>query len=1075
MSGTGAGRPQRKRKKPDYYGVSAKEQTQTKKGMRDFRLAVRDRRLCPHGSRNTIEHRGPTWAGVGNVRLFQVCDCKLGKDGKICRSVSEQDFAAMAAQFVDRNRDDILQQFHQFKEDYAEALVNPRDISIRTAVLPAVPTLTGSNSYRILDTKVTRERQAGVIFRTNSAPGGWNWETSTRRKQTAQIGAPQERRRGTPGQTGNIPGETENLEHQQWPGGTDQGAQLRDEMVSDREYLPGGVGGASPQTEAYDETQQEIIAPQMGVQSDITVMNNDDPRLLECQVESDQENMSGPGSGATMQDQTAGIAPQDDIIGDDIIRNDIMVESDQEGMSGPGNGATRQVQTAGIAPQDDITGDDIIRDDIMAYNGQVSPSDSPAPENLELENSPEPQDGEGPQGGRLELDLECQEVLDFLARTNPAPPPPKAGGTSGEIPCMNKPLTPSTPSLDIPIPSITQPGAFCYGEIPPQQRVCDKQGQELEFPLLLSENRQDRETASVGHSATATTEDTTTSTRLRNLNDIRNQFSAPSTPPAYIQTQNTPQQLGTLPHTAMGEAAPMAVPTGTWVDEKDMTTAELGSITVCWDRTHQRFTWSKRVQDGQGMKWEIIRECFIGEEAHPGTRQYLSTEAARKAKEARETAERAALTDAAAQREERIETSQITQLTAQVVTLLERDLRERTSQREMEAVRNDRRRMGMEFNRENDAQGTRGVFTQDQIAQTQLRDSMKNLTRWGSPNCISFDAWKDRVMSLMKNLGADEMYGVQANALKLTILNAIEPLKSRLVEDVSLQEQANRDMSVTQFMELLTRRFKPQVDTFSAERDFRGYKQLQGVSPMEYFMKKCVLYRQAYTNWSKERLTKFLHPFCAGLLNDALACKVNEQVILSSNPKIGSLDALRDLLETLVSIQKEHLNLGRVAGPNSARGIHGEASETEARKLNKAVFNKSKFSINQMEMEDREEQEEDCIFLHQLTGREVVDLQEDLDIEFQLNEVNAKFGKRRECYGCGSSDHFLRACPAPNAAARYKEGRGGKKNFSPRGKARGAMRGAGSGKTFPPRASPATEIKEINAETGEEHHGGEDF
>ena len=74
-----------------------------------------------------------------------------------------------------------------------------------------------------------------------------------------------------------------------------------------------------------------------------------------------------------------------------------------------------------------------------------------------------------------------------------------------------------------------------------------------------------------------------------------------------------------------------------------MADAELESITVCWDRTHQRFTWSRKVQDGQGTKWDIIRECLIGEEAHPGTRQYLSAEAARKAKEARETAERAAL------------------------------------------------------------------------------------------------------------------------------------------------------------------------------------------------------------------------------------------------------------------------------------------------------------------------------------------------------------------------------------------------------------------------------------------------
>ena len=54
---------------------------------------------------------------------------------------------------------------------------------------------------------------------------------------------------------------------------------------------------------------------------------------------------------------------------------------------------------------------------------------------------------------------------------------------------------------------------------------------------------------------------------------------------------------------------------------------------------------------------------------------------------------------------------------------------------------------------------------------------------------------------------------------------------ARKIEDVSLADPVIKAMNVTDFLKMIRKRFKPDVDCFNSEAEFRSYKQVAGQGP----------------------------------------------------------------------------------------------------------------------------------------------------------------------------------------------------------------------------------------------------
>ena len=384
----------------------------------------------------------------------------------------------------------------------------------------------------------------------------------------------------------------------------------------------------------------------------------------------------------------------------------------------------------------------------------------------------------------------------------------------------------------------------------------------------------------------------------------------------------------------------------------------------------------------------------------------------------------------------------------------------------------ERRDYSALYSRTADPLGEREAFTPAGMAATQTRELMKHFIPWGETEKkggLEFDLWYDRITAAVKIIGAEDYFGVSLENLKLTLLNAIKHPMARKIEDISLADPTVKAMNVTDFLKMIRKRFKPDVDCFNSEADFRAYRQVAGQAPVMYFQKKLLLFKSAYSTWRSENMRKFLIPLCNGLINNDLAVKLQEKVLLAT-PAINSMDELRELLEIMVSVQKQNVSAGRLTG-DSGKGLHSEASDTEGRSAGRATSGSGKksFRVNEVEWEEEEDGPPDvseCIFISELEGCQILHLQDDLQQEFELHAVATKWGTAKTCYGCGSEGHFLRDCQDEAAVQKYKTER--KKNAPPKGaKTRGGSRGRGGaggrgrgnrgrGNSNPSRGTPAT-------------------
>ena len=133
-----------------------------------------------------------------------------------------------------------------------------------------------------------------------------------------------------------------------------------------------------------------------------------------------------------------------------------------------------------------------------------------------------------------------------------------------------------------------------------------------------------------------------------------------------------------------------------------------------------------------------------------------------------------------------------------------------------------------------------------------------------------------------------------------------------------------------------------------------------------YFQRKLLLYKAAYSAW--EGIRKFLNPLCDGFINNDVAIKLQEKVLFSS-PEIKSLDKLRDILEIIVSVQKENVTSGRVHG-ETGKGLHSESSEAEGRAAGRvATGGGKKFRIQEIDWEEEHDeppQVSECAFVSEL-------------------------------------------------------------------------------------------------------------
>ena len=435
-------------------------------------------------------------------------------------------------------------------------------------------------------------------------------------------------------------------------------------------------------------------------------------------------------------------------------------------------------------------------------------------------------------------------------------------------------------------------------------------------------------------------------------------------------------------------------------------------------------------------------------------------------------------------------------LTTVLEGMLKLQVQERTERVERE--RRDRERQetlelrdySARYSTRGDPLGERDAFTPAGMAATQSKDLMKHFLPWGDQEkqgVFGFDLWYDRILAAVENIGGNEYHGIAMHNLKLTLLNAIKHPMARKIEDLSLADPAIKALKIPEFLALIRKRFKPDVDSFNSETEFRAFKQATGQNPVMYFQRKLLLYKAAYSSWKSEGIRKFLNPLCDGFINNDIAIKLQEKVLFAI-PEIGSLDKLRDLLEIIVSVQKQNVTSGRVTG-DAGKGLHSESSDTEGRAAGKAGAGagRKQFRVQEVEWEDEEDGPTDvseCAFVSELSGFQILYLQNDLSQEFELHAIASKWGTPKTCFGCGSESHFLRDCKDTAAVQRYKTER--KKNAPPKGtkprgggRGRGGARGRGGitsrgGSIFPRGAPPTTGLLPSVQEIGVDESGEPD-
>ena len=100
-----------------------------------------------------------------------------------------------------------------------------------------------------------------------------------------------------------------------------------------------------------------------------------------------------------------------------------------------------------------------------------------------------------------------------------------------------------------------------------------------------------------------------------------------------------------------------------------------------------------------------------------------------------------------------------------------------------------------------------------------------------------------------------------------------------------------------------------------------------------------------------------------------MAIRLQDPVLFSS-PEITSLDKLRDILEIIVSVQKESVTAGRLTSSDAGKGLHSELSEAENRAAGRtATGGRSKFCMQELEWEEEDEPPcaSECAFVSELS------------------------------------------------------------------------------------------------------------